>query len=46
MAACAAETSVVSYGGTIGQIHQEVVGMPVPREGDELEIASEEMTSP
>jgi hypothetical protein len=37
-AACPDETSIVTYGGTMGSIHQEVVGMPAPRLGDELDV--------
>jgi hypothetical protein len=41
---CPGETKVTVYGGTLGSIHQEVVGMPTPREGDELEIVFDQST--
>jgi hypothetical protein len=41
---CPGETKVTVYGGTLGSIHQEVVGMPAPREGDELEVTFDETT--
>jgi hypothetical protein len=37
-ASCPPATSIVRYGGTIGEIHQEVIGMAAPREGDELDV--------
>jgi hypothetical protein len=37
-AACPSETSIVTFGGTMGSIHQEVIGMPAPHLGDELDV--------
>jgi hypothetical protein len=38
-AQCPPASSVVVYGGTVGALHQEIGGVTVPREGDEVEIA-------
>jgi hypothetical protein len=43
-ASCPPETSIVTYGGTIGGIHQVVLGATAPREGDEVDVAFDETT--
>ena len=39
VARCPSAAVVESYGGTMGDVHQEVGGATAPREGDDVEIA-------
>jgi hypothetical protein len=45
VARCPSDTVVTTYGGIMGDVHQEVGGAIAPREGDDVEIALDDALS-